>query len=58
MQRKRTPRPPLRSCRDCGGDLYTWAVDPICPMCVVALKVSWATTESYRDWRKRVLESK
>jgi hypothetical protein len=58
MQRRRAPRPPVRSCRGCGTDLYSWAEAPLCPKCVADTRIGWETTESWRAWRKRVLEGK
>jgi hypothetical protein len=45
---------PLRLCRGCGGDMYSWKEAPLCERCVAAARVAWETTESWRDFRKRL----
>lgn len=46
------PRPPKRRCRDCGGDVWTWRVDPLCSSCVELLSAE-PEGESIRQHLRR-----
>lgn len=48
--------PPLRHCRDCGTDVYSWTEAPLCPSCVAGVTYTRPGRESLRDFRRRVID--
>lgn len=51
---KRTP--PKRSCRECGGDLYSWTEAPLCRRCVDELRRDLGRHEPLRALARRLAD--
>lgn len=55
-------RPPKRSCRECGSDVYSWTEAPTCPACSREIrgresffpKSETQPRESFREFRARL----
>lgn len=48
-------QPPLRHCRECGGDVYAWVEAPLCPSCTRSVGEA-GDGETLRDFRRRVID--